>query len=163
VHVVRNPPLTFSSILYKLTEFYQIPNAVGRTQNFIGKPCVQITFVCKHPLPLLSRCSRYSHRYQATQAGFSNKPESCQGSHHQEHKVSAANIVLLYIGCSKWVLQGVSLFLVALICLQRHAFKDNFLGTAGQRLLYISDIGCLAKHLQRRSEANCCTFCWVFS
>jgi hypothetical protein len=34
--LVRNPPITFPSIIYKLTEFSDIPNVIGRTENFIG-------------------------------------------------------------------------------------------------------------------------------
>lgn len=34
-HIVKNPPATFPSLIYKLTDFNQISNVVGRTENFI--------------------------------------------------------------------------------------------------------------------------------
>jgi hypothetical protein len=35
-HIVKNPPATFPSLIYKLTDFNQISNVVGRTENLIG-------------------------------------------------------------------------------------------------------------------------------
>lgn len=32
---MKNPPATFPSLIYKLTDFNQISNVVGRTENFI--------------------------------------------------------------------------------------------------------------------------------
>jgi hypothetical protein len=34
--IVRNPPPTFLSIVYMLTEFEQVPHTVGRIERFIG-------------------------------------------------------------------------------------------------------------------------------
>jgi hypothetical protein len=35
-HIVKNPPSTFPSFIYRLTNFDQIPSVVGRTKSFVG-------------------------------------------------------------------------------------------------------------------------------
>jgi hypothetical protein len=34
--IVRNQPPTFPSVVYRLTEFDQVPSVIGRTKSFIG-------------------------------------------------------------------------------------------------------------------------------
>jgi hypothetical protein len=35
-HIVKDPPSTFPSFIYRLTNFDQIPGAAGRTESFVG-------------------------------------------------------------------------------------------------------------------------------
>jgi hypothetical protein len=35
-HIVKNPPSTFPSFIYRLTNFEQIPSIVGRNESFVG-------------------------------------------------------------------------------------------------------------------------------
>jgi hypothetical protein len=41
-HITRNPPATFPSFIYKLTEFNQISDVIGRTENFIGNSYISV-------------------------------------------------------------------------------------------------------------------------
>jgi hypothetical protein len=45
VRLLRNPSPAFPSFVYRLIEFEQAPDAVGKTENFIGTCCADITFI----------------------------------------------------------------------------------------------------------------------
>jgi hypothetical protein len=35
-HIIKDPPSTFPSFIYRLTNFDQIPGVVGKTESFVG-------------------------------------------------------------------------------------------------------------------------------